>query len=84
MEALRNDSKLKEFFFVRYADDFVIFCKTPKTALKIFKATESWLGDRLKLSISPEKSRIVNLNKKSLSFLGINLRAPPPSDALLR
>ncbi len=67
-------SRLKEFFFVRYADDFKIFCKTRSTANKIFAATRLWLKERLDLDISPEKSKIVNLKRQYSEFLGFKLK----------
>jgi len=70
--SLRN-SDLKEFFFVRYADDFKIFCKDYKTAQKIFIATKNWLKERLGLEISPEKSKITNVRKGKTEFLGFSL-----------
>ena len=65
--------KLKEFFFVRYADDFKILCKDYKTAQKIFAATKLWLKERLDLEISSEKSKITNVRKGKTEFLGFNL-----------
>lgn len=73
--ALRNRSHLKEFHFVRYADDFKIFCRDYQTAKKIFIATQKWLEDRLGLQISSEKSSITSLSKKSSPFLGLLLRS---------
>lgn len=73
LDALKK-SNLKECRFVRYADDFKIFCRTRKDAEKIFIATEQWLKDRLGLSISPEKSKIVNLKKQYSEFLGFRLK----------
>jgi group II intron reverse transcriptase/maturase len=70
--ALRT-SNLKEFFFVRYADDFKIFCRDYKVAQKIFIATRQWLKDRLGLEISPEKSNITNVRKGKTEFLGFAL-----------
>ena len=72
--AIRN-SKLKEFFLVRYADDFKILCKDYKTAQKIFIATREWLNERLGLEISPEKSKITNVRKGKTEFLGFVLYA---------
>ena len=66
-------SKLKEFFVVRYADDFKILCKNYKTAKKIFLATKDWLKERLGLEISPEKSKITNVRKGKSEFLGFSL-----------
>lgn len=65
---------LKEFFFVRYADDFKIFCKDYTTAQKIFVATKNWLKERLNLDISQEKSKITNLRKNYSEYLGIKLK----------
>ncbi len=70
---LRN-SKLKEVFIVRYADDFKLFCRTYEDAEKIFEATKLWLRERLNLEISPEKSKIVKLRKQYSEFLGIKFK----------
>lgn len=73
LRALKQ-SNLKEVFFVRYADDFKLFCKDRKTAEKMFIATRDWLKTRLNLEISPEKSKIVNLKRHYSEFLGIKLK----------
>jgi group II intron reverse transcriptase/maturase len=72
-KALKN-TKLKEVYIVRYADDFKLFCRNHGDAVKIFEATKKWLKERLKLEISPEKSKIVNLRKDYSDFLGIKLK----------
>lgn len=72
--ALRK-SNLKEMYIVRYADDFKIFCKTRSDANKTFIAVEQWLNERLKLQISAEKSKVVNLKKQYSDFLGFKLKA---------
>lgn len=72
--ALRT-SNLKELYIVRYADDFKIFCSKRSDADKIFAATQKWLEERLKLQISKEKSRVVNLKKGYSEFLGFKLKA---------
>lgn len=71
--ALRK-STLKEVHAVRYADDFKIFCPTHEEAVRIYKATEQWLKDRLELEISPEKSKVVNLKRQYSDFLGFKLK----------
>lgn len=73
-EALRR-SELKEMYIVRYADDFKIFCRKRSDADKIFIAVKQWLKDRLKLEISEEKSKVVNLKKRYSEFLGFKLKA---------
>ena len=67
-------SKLKEMHIVRYADDFKIFCPDHETAIKAFEATQMWLKDRLKLKISPEKSKVINLRKCYSEFLGFKMK----------
>ena len=71
--ALRR-SRLKEVHAVRYADDFKIFCPTHEEAVRVYKATEMWLKDRLGLGISPEKSKVVNLKRQYSEFLGFKLK----------
>ena len=70
---LQRTSNLKEFFFVRYADDFKIICKDYETAQKIFIATKQWLLERLGLEINPEKSKITNVRKGKTEFLGFKI-----------
>lgn len=72
---LLRKSKLKEMYIVRYADDFKIFCRKRSDADKIFHAVKQWLKDRLKLDISEEKSKVVNLKKHYSEFLGFKLKA---------
>lgn len=72
--ALRK-SRLKEMYIVRYADDFKIFCRKRSDADKIFIAVKKWLKERLKLEISEEKSKVVNLKKHYSEFLGFKLKA---------
>jgi len=70
-----RQSSLKEMFIVRYADDFKIFCRKRSDADKIFIAVKNWLKERLKLDISEEKSKVVNLKKQYSEFLGFKLKA---------
>lgn len=70
-------TNLKEGYIVRYADDFKIICRDWKTAKKWFHAVRLYLKDRLKLDISPEKSRIINLRKRKSEFLGFTIWAEP-------
>jgi len=74
LKSMRNLSNLKEIYVVRYADDFKLFCRTHEQAVKAFEATKKWLAQRLKLEISTEKSKIVNLRKNYSEFLGIKFK----------
>jgi len=75
INAIRKSSKLKECYIVRYADDFKIMCRTRDEAERIFIAVKKWLQERLNLEVSPEKSKITNLRKKSSEFLGFSIKA---------
>ena len=74
IRTLRNYTRLKECYLVRYADDFKIFCKKRTDAVKLFAAAKQWLRERLGLEISPEKSKIVNLKRHCSEFLGFKLK----------
>ena len=66
--AMKESTKLKRMFIVRYADDFKIFCSSYEDAQKIFIATKQWLSERLHLEVSPDKSKITNLRKNYTDF----------------
>lgn len=71
----KKRTNLKEGYLVRYADDFKILCRDWKTAQRWFHAVKLYLKERLKLDISPEKSKIINLRKRESEFLGFTIRA---------
>ena len=71
---LMKNTALKEMHIIRYADDFRVFCKTKEDAIKTKEAVTKWIEERLKLDVSPEKTRIVNTRKRWSEFLGFKLR----------
>ena len=73
--ALKKKTTLKEMYIVRYADDFKIFCRKRSDADKVFVAVKLWLQDRLKLQVSEDKSKVVNLKRHYSEFLGFKLKA---------
>lgn len=77
---LKDKSKLKECFIIRYADDLKIMCRTRDIAERIFIAVKLWLKERLYLEISPDKSKITNLRKKTSEFLGFSIKAVVKGD----
>lgn len=72
-EAMRK-TRLKEMYIVRYADDFRIFCRTKADAEKTKIAITQWLSERLKLEVSEEKTRIVNVKRQYSEFLGFKIK----------
>lgn len=67
------DWRLEEagYRFVRYADDFVVVCKTRPQAEAAMALTEEIMTD-LGLSLSPEKTKIASYGK-GYEFLGFRL-----------
>jgi group II intron reverse transcriptase/maturase len=60
---------------VRYADDFVVMCKTESQAKAAWRLIERVLGG-LGLELHPDKTRLVNVGRKmeSFEFLGCTFR----------
>ncbi|MDE7309568.1 MAG: group II intron reverse transcriptase/maturase [Lachnospiraceae bacterium] len=67
-------TRLKEMYIVRYADDFRIFCRNKKDAEKTMAAVTEWITARLRLEVSTEKTRIVNVRKRYSEFLGFKIK----------
>jgi len=63
------------YALVRYADDWVILCKSGEEAQEALQAAEQWMGEA-SLTLHPEKTRIVDLNqpKAGFDFLGYHFR----------
>lgn len=70
-------TKLKEMYMVRYADDFRVFCRYKESAEKTKIAITQWIEQRLKLEVSQEKTRIVNVRKRYSDFLGFKIKMIP-------
>lgn len=73
----KKHTRLKSGFIVRYADDFKIMCSTYEEAQRFYHSTVDFLNKRLKLEISPEKSKVINLKKNSSDFLGFKIKVIP-------
>ncbi|MBW2195176.1 MAG: group II intron reverse transcriptase/maturase, partial [Deltaproteobacteria bacterium] len=56
---------------VRYADDFVIICRTKRDAEKALEVVKRVM-DRLKLKLHPTKTRIVDMGREGFDFLGFH------------
>ncbi len=73
-------TNLKEMYIVRYADDFRIFCRTKAAAERTRIAVTQWLEERLKLEVSPEKTRVVNVKRRYSEFLGFKIKVVSKSN----
>lgn len=54
---------------VRYADDFVIFCRTREEATTALERVKAWTAEA-GLTLHPEKTRIVDTQFEKFEFLG--------------
>ncbi len=61
------------FEMVRYADDFIILCRTEFEAEVAMELVKEWV-EKAGLTLHPEKTRIVDSHDKSFSFLGYSFR----------
>ena len=68
--------------YVRYADDWIIGITGPKSlALELRERAKAFLFEKLSLTLSMEKTKITNLRKDKVSFLGFDLWVPSPKQA---
>ena len=57
------------FEMVRYADDFVILCRSPEEAANALALVQQWTAEA-GLKLHPEKTKIVHTQTDVLDFLG--------------
>ena len=60
--------------FVRYADDVKILCPSYLVARDMMDKITKWLNERLKLEVSAEKTKIINLKRNYSHFLGFKIK----------
>lgn len=73
-EMLKRNSKLKPAYLVRYADDWVIITNSKENALFWKEKAKRWLQQNLKLELSEEKTKITNMSKKYIEFVGFEMK----------
>lgn len=74
LTAMRNHSKLKTCYFIRYADDWVILTDSKDSAEKLKYKAKRYLKDTLKLELSEEKTLITNVGSRPIRFLGVEVK----------
>jgi group II intron reverse transcriptase/maturase len=70
------DWRLQElgYEFVRYADDFVVLCKTTRQAERALEAVTACVEEDLGLSLNPEKTHLTTFGQ-GFEFLGYQVTA---------
>ena len=71
----KNGELISKRAFVRYADDFVVFCETREDAELSVIILNEWMQSR-GLTLSDEKTKIVQISE-GFDFLGFNIRQYP-------
>jgi hypothetical protein len=60
--------------YTRYADNWILGIAAPLGMVKSIKQEiETWILEHLELQLSPEKTRITNIRKHSVPFLGYSI-----------
>jgi group II intron reverse transcriptase/maturase len=59
--------------FVRYADDFVVLCRTERQAKEALRAVQLFL-EQLGLTLSPEKTHVTTF-RQGFSFVGFDVKS---------
>jgi RNA-directed DNA polymerase len=82
LDPLDHEMRESGIEMVRYADDFVILCKSEAEAMKALAKVREWTGPA-GLQLHPEKTRIVDATQKGgFDFLGYhferNMKWPRP------
>ena len=76
----RKKEKRRTNPIVRYADDFVIVCKSKRIAERIKTEISEHLSKTIGLTLSEEKTSITHITK-GFNFLGFNIRKYPKRHA---
>ena len=61
------------FEMVRYADDFVVLCRTPEEALLALELVRKWVSEN-QLTLHPTKTKVVDVRIEGFDFLGYHFR----------
>ncbi len=72
LDKLDKELESRNLPFCRYADDIRIFARTKDEAVQVMKWVCSYIEKKLKLKVSPSKSKVAHSNKSS--FLGFTMK----------
>ena len=71
---LKRDTNLQTAYLVRFSDDWVILTDTKTNAENWKKRIDKFLKEKLKLSLSTEKTLITNIKTRCIKFLGFEFK----------
>jgi len=64
----------REYEMVRYADDFVVLCRSPQDAAAALAVVQQWTA-QAGLTLHPVKTRLVDAQEDGFDFLGYRFQA---------
>lgn len=67
---------------VRYADDWVILTSTEREAERLKRELTKYFRYRMKLELSQEKTKVTDMRKEGIHFLGFIIKAEKPRKTL--
>jgi RNA-directed DNA polymerase len=73
LDPLDHQAKGSGFEMVRYADDFVILCRTSEEASRALEMVRAWVSDN-GLTLHPTKTKVVDARTEGFDFLGYHFR----------
>jgi RNA-directed DNA polymerase len=73
LDPLDHDMAERGFAMIRYADDFVILCRSADDAERALAAVQAWVA-QAGLQLHPTKTRIVHVEREGFDFLGYHFR----------
>jgi RNA-directed DNA polymerase len=74
LDPLDHLMEARGFAMVRYADDFVVLCRSPQEAAAALAAVQEWTA-AAGLLLHPAKTRLVNAHETGFDFLGYHFAA---------
>jgi RNA-directed DNA polymerase len=69
LDPLDHEMAAKGYALIRYADDFVILCRSEAAAHEALAEVQRWVAEA-GLTLHPDKTRIVDIETSSFEFLG--------------
>lgn len=84
LKSLNNDRRKLRWngvipkFNIRFADDWVILTSTENEAIRLKGELTKYFKYRLKLELSEEKTKVTDLRKDGIKFLGYIIKAEKP------
>jgi RNA-directed DNA polymerase len=75
LNPLDHEMAAQGYRMIRYADDFVVLCRSQAEAEQALEYIRAWMTEEA-LTLHPEKTRIVNMNndKADFEFLGVRFK----------